>query len=76
MEGYHKFSYGLRRKAASAGELTRNRRGSALSKTSKRGFERFLALENPEGKWGGMLYCMFKMRTNKRFLREEKNAGG
>ncbi len=75
----HKFLYALKERVTSAGALRRKRRGENLLKTPLQAFELFLAFGNPGkergGEEGGCFLCIFKMGTNKRFVKREVNAG-
>ncbi len=51
-------------------------RGAAPLQTSVHVFEHFLAPGNPGREWGGCLFCIFKMRANKRFEQGEESARG
>ncbi len=64
------FLSGLKERVAAAGELPRKRRGDILLQTLLQAFERFLAFGNPGKERGGegCFFCIFKMRTNGRFV--------
>ncbi len=52
------------------------RRGGAPLQTSAQVFEHFILPGNTGRKWRGCLFCIFKMRANKRFELGEENAWG
>ncbi len=70
---HHGFFYELGKRATDDGGLSHMGRGAAPLQTSPQVFEHFLAPGNPGG---GCLYCIFKMRANKRFIQEEENTRG